>query len=56
MAERKSESAVATADQEIVITRIVNAPRELVSSAWTDPEQVVKWWGPKGFTTTIHIT
>jgi uncharacterized protein YndB with AHSA1/START domain len=55
MAERKSDSAKATADQEIVITRIVSAPRELVWTAWTDPEQVVKWWGPKGFTTTVHM-
>lgn len=54
MAERKSEAAVATADREIVVTRIVNAPRELVWDAWTDPKQVVKWWGPNGFTTTIH--
>ena len=54
MAERKSETAVATAEREIVITRIVNAPRERVWEAWTDPDQVSKWWGPKGFTTTIH--
>jgi uncharacterized protein YndB with AHSA1/START domain len=43
-----------TADREIVITRVVDAPRELVWKAWTDPEQVVHWWGPKGFTTTIE--
>ncbi len=55
MAERKSDSGVATADQEIVITRVINAPRERVWEAWTDPQQVVKWWGPKGFTTTIHM-
>jgi uncharacterized protein YndB with AHSA1/START domain len=54
MVERRSESAVATEDREIVVTRVVNAPRELVWNAWTDPKQVVKWWGPKGFTTTIH--
>ena len=35
--------------REIVITRLLNAPRELAFSAWTDPEKVVKWWGPNGF-------
>ena len=42
------------ADREIVMTRVFDAPRELVFEAWTDPEQVRQWWGPRGFTTTIH--
>ena len=37
---------------EIVITRVLNAPRQLVFKAWTDPKQVEKWWGPKGFKST----
>ena len=41
-------------DREIVITRLINAPRELVFDAWTDPEQVGQWWGPSGFTNTTH--
>jgi len=44
-----------TADREIVVSRVFEAPRELVWEAWTDPEQVVRWWGPRGFTTTIEI-
>ncbi|HMN27838.1 MAG TPA: SRPBCC family protein [Caldilineaceae bacterium] len=40
-------------DREIVIARLFDAPRELVFAAWTDPKQVVQWWGPHGFTTTI---
>jgi uncharacterized protein YndB with AHSA1/START domain len=32
------------------ITRIFDAPREKVWKAWTEPEHVMKWWGPKGFT------
>jgi uncharacterized protein YndB with AHSA1/START domain len=40
--------------REILITRVFDAPRELVWEAWTDPKQVVQWWGPTGFTTTIH--
>jgi uncharacterized protein YndB with AHSA1/START domain len=41
-------------DREIVITRVFDAPCELVFEAWTNPEHVVQWWGPRGFTTTIH--
>ena len=41
-------------DREIVISRLIDAPRELVFDAWTDPERVVQWWGPRGFTTTTH--
>ena len=36
--------------REIVITRIVGAPRERVWRAWTEPEQVRRWWGPRPFT------
>ena len=42
-----------TADREILASRTFDAPRAAVWRAWTDPEQVVKWWGPQGFTTTI---
>ena len=34
----------------LVITRLFDAPRETVFSAWVDPEQATQWWGPKGFT------
>ncbi|WP_307448505.1 MULTISPECIES: SRPBCC family protein [unclassified Paenibacillus] len=40
--------------QELRITRIFHAPRELVFKAWTDPEHLPKWWGPKGFTNTVQ--
>jgi len=53
--ERLAESlAVGTADREIVITRVFDAPRNLVFDAWTDPRHVGSWWGPTGFTTTTH--
>jgi uncharacterized protein YndB with AHSA1/START domain len=42
------------ADREIVITRVFDAPRELIWKVWTDPKHVAQWWGPRGFTTTIH--
>jgi uncharacterized protein YndB with AHSA1/START domain len=43
-----------TADREIVTTRLLDASRERVWSAWTDPEQIIHWWGPDGFTNTIQ--
>ena len=41
-------------DREIVITRIFDAPRELVFKASTDPDLMPHWWGPKRFTTTVE--
>lgn len=38
----------------INITRLFDAPRELVFDAWTDPQHISQWWGPRGFTTTTH--
>ncbi len=47
----KSGAGTDIAEQELVITRVFDAPRELVFRAWTEPEHFVRWWGPKGFTT-----
>ena len=40
-------------ERELVITRTFNAPREVVFEAWTDPNHIGHWWGPKGFTLTV---
>jgi uncharacterized protein YndB with AHSA1/START domain len=40
-------------DNELVITRVFNAPRELVYKVWTDPKHVANWWGPKVFTNPV---
>jgi uncharacterized protein YndB with AHSA1/START domain len=40
-------------ERELVITRTFDAPRHLVFKAWTDPEHVAQWWGPKGFTNPV---
>lgn len=37
-------------DREIVLSRVIAAPIERVFRAWTDPEQIVRWFGPTGFT------
>lgn len=44
--------ASSTADREIILSRIFDAPQELVWKVWTDPDHVPRWWGPQGFTTT----
>ncbi|MEZ4233318.1 MAG: SRPBCC family protein [Polyangiaceae bacterium] len=41
-------------EREIVITRVLDAPRELVFQAWTDPKHIVRWFGPSGFTVTTQ--
>jgi uncharacterized protein YndB with AHSA1/START domain len=41
-------------DREIVFTRVLDAPRDLVFKAWTESMHVAQWWGPHGYTTTIH--
>src|SRR6187455_998486 len=43
-----------TPDCEIVTTRIFKAPRKRVYKAWTDPDHLKVWWGPKGFTNTFN--
>ena len=40
--------------RSIVTTRLIDAPRDLVWQAWTDPKHLANWWGPDGFTTTTH--
>ncbi len=39
------------AERELVITRVFDAPRELVFAAWTDPRHVAAWWGPRDYPT-----
>src|ERR1700733_13330918 len=43
-----------TQAREIIMTRIFDAPRELVFEMWTDPKRLAHWWGPRGFTPTIQ--
>ena len=53
MAEKLIERNESAVDREIVFTRVFDAPRTMVWEAWTDPKQLVLWWGPRCFTTTI---
>jgi uncharacterized protein YndB with AHSA1/START domain len=54
MSAKKDSSAEALSDREIVTTRVFDAPRELAFKAFSDPDHLVHWWGPKGFTNTFH--
>ena len=49
MEAQKNKNRV-VAENEVFIQRIVNAPRELVFDAWTDPEQLKRWYAPKDCT------
>jgi uncharacterized protein YndB with AHSA1/START domain len=42
-----------TANRELIISRLLNAQRELVWKVFTEPEHIKNWWGPDGFTNTI---
>jgi len=44
----------AIADREIVISRIIDAPRERLFEAFTEVRHLSRWWGPEGFTTTTQ--
>lgn len=44
------KNQTALKQDELVITRFFDAPRERVWKAWTEPEHMMKWWGPKNFT------
>ncbi len=39
--------------KEVTLTRVLNAPRELVYKAWTDEKHMAEWWGPKHFTNPV---
>jgi uncharacterized protein YndB with AHSA1/START domain len=53
-AQQQTQAEPATADREIVISRVIDAPRELVFEAFTEVRHLSRWWGPEGFTTTTR--
>jgi len=54
MVEGSSHEVPWSLDREIVLSRVFEAPRELVFAAWTKEEHLTKWFGPKGFATKTH--
>lgn len=56
MAQKKENNIPSpTADREIILTRTLNAPVELVWEVWTNMDHIKNWWGPNGFSTTISM-
>lgn len=58
MSPSEGNSARNLAAGRIALARIYAAPRDLVFKAFTKPEHLERWWGPKGFTTpccTVHL-
>ena len=52
MSETSSTTPVAESD--FVVTRVFDAPRDLVFQAWSDPEALARWWGPKGMALQVE--
>ncbi len=50
---QKNEGQLSGSGRDIVVSRVFDAPRELLWKAMTDPGHVVHWWGPRGFSLTI---
>ncbi|WP_329537970.1 SRPBCC family protein (plasmid) [Streptomyces sp. NBC_01450] len=53
-ARQEARGEPATADREIVVSRFIDAPRELVFEVFTEVRHLSRWWGPEGFTTTTR--
>lgn len=48
------DSAPPSGERQLVITRVFDAPRELVWKAFTEADRLAQWWGPKGFTMLVR--
>jgi uncharacterized protein YndB with AHSA1/START domain len=48
-----TETSAAPTNEDFVVTRTFDAPRALVWKAWTEPERLAQWWGPKGCTIRV---
>lgn len=48
-----AQAARPLAESEVCLTRVFDAPRELVFRTWTEPRHLAQWWGPRGFTNPV---
>ena len=53
MAKNNSNITAVPGKQEIIMTRVFDAPRELVFKTYTDPKLIPQWWGPRDSTTVV---
>lgn len=49
-----TDPATWSLDREVVLVRVFDAPRDAVFAAWVDPAAFCQWFGPDGFTCTVH--
>jgi uncharacterized protein YndB with AHSA1/START domain len=54
MVERSSTGSGPSDERTLATSRVIEAPRQRVWNAFSDPAQLATWWGPNGFTTTFH--
>jgi len=54
MSVEQNKMTIEIADREVIMTRVVNAPRELVFEVWTNAEHLSRWFAPQGFETTAE--
>ncbi|MCB0476084.1 MAG: SRPBCC domain-containing protein [Flavobacteriaceae bacterium] len=52
---KKEYNRLGIEERSLRISAILKAPIEQVWKVWTEPDHIAKWWGPKGFTNTIHV-
>ena len=50
---KKNNQKERAEERELVITRVFDAPRDLVFKAWTERDRMMRWWGPNGFTLPV---
>ena len=52
-AQARLEAHVKLAECDVTVTRVFDAPRDLVFRMWTDPAHLMRWWGPRGYTNPV---
>jgi uncharacterized protein YndB with AHSA1/START domain len=55
MNDNRPTDAESTEGREFVHSRLIDAPRERIFKAFTDPARLARWWGPNGFTSTFEV-
>ena len=52
-AQARLEARIKLAECDVTVTRVFDAPRDLVFRMWTDPAHLMRWWGPRGYTNPV---
>jgi uncharacterized protein YndB with AHSA1/START domain len=52
-AQARLDARIKLAECDVTVTRVFDAPRDLVFRMWTDPAHLMHWWGPRGYTNPV---